>query len=251
MKYNPRMHQHAAYRNIDRSIKMSQKNILILDYSTDRSETPAIKRWMPDDAQVTALFIDTEDSFPDNLIEQGYTHVIHTGSALSITKPVPFIEKAVAYIKKANADGIAQMGICYGHQLVCRALVGKHAVRSSPKGMEAGWSQVRFERKAMDILGIGENEVVWQHHFDEVTELPQGSELLATNAHTKIQAYVNYDQRLFGTQFHPEFDRETGNQIYLEDRQLLEKNNYNVDEIVKGGPSIETGKIFFGFFFKV
>ena len=100
----------------------------------------------------------------------------------------------------------------------------------------------------MKLLGIREREIVWQHHFDEVTELPPGSELLATNAHTDIQAYVNYEQRLFGTQFHPEFDKEPGNKIYLEDRELLEKNNYNVDEMIKGGPSIETGKIFFGFF---
>ena len=227
---------------------MNQKNILILDYSTDRSETPAIKRWLPADAQVTSLFIDTEESFPDDLIDQGFTHVIHTGSALSITKPAPFVQKAVTFIQKISEKGVAQMGICYGHQLLCLALIGKHAVRSSPNGLEAGWEVVRFDNKAMELLGIRESEVVWQHHFDEVIELPQGSELLATNAHTEIQAYVNYEQRLFGTQFHPEFDRETGNRLYQEDRELLERNNYNVDEMIKGGPSIEAGKIFFGFF---
>lgn len=227
---------------------MSQKKILILDYSTDRLETPNIKRWLPTDGQVTGLFIDSEEPFPDDLIEQDFTHVIHTGSALSITKPAPFTEKAITYIQKARDNGIAQMGICYGHQLVCRALVGKHAVRSSPKGMEAGWGQVRFDRNAMKLFDIRECEVVWQHHFDEVIELPQGSELLATNAHTRVQAYVNYEFRLFGTQFHPEFDKEPGNKIFLRDRKLLEKNNYNVYEILKGGPSIEAGKIFFGFF---
>jgi GMP synthase (glutamine-hydrolysing) len=229
---------------------MSQKNILILDYSTDRLETPNIKRWLPTDVQVTALFIDTAASFPDDLLNGGFTHVIHTGSALSINRPSPFTEKAVAYVRNARKAKIAQMGICYGHQLVCRALVGKSAVRSSPNGLEAGWGPVRFDKNAMNILGVRESEVVWQHHFDEVTEIPPGSELLATNAHTQIQAYVNYEQRLFGTQFHPEFDRENGNQIYLDDRELLEKNGYDVDEMVKGGPSLNTGKVFFGFFFQ-
>ena len=227
---------------------MNQQNILILDYSTDKLETPNIKRWLPDDAQVTALFIDTEESFPEDLIEKGFTHVIHTGSALSITKPAPFTERAVTYIQKAKEKGVAQMGICYGHQLICKALVGEHAVRSSPRGMEAGWGQVRFDSKAMKLLGIREVEVVWQHHFDEVIELPPGSELLATNAHTQVQAFVNYKQRLFGTQFHPEFDKEPGNKIFLRDRELLEKNNLNVDAIIKGGSSIQAGKIFFGFF---
>ena len=229
---------------------MSQKNILILDYSTDRLETPNIKRWLPSGAQVTGLFIDTESSFPNDLIKRDFTHVIHTGSSLSITKPAPFTEKVVVYINNARTKGIAQMGICYGHQLVCRALVGKHAVRSSPKGMEAGWNTVRFDKKAMKTLNVRESEVFWQHHFDEVIELPAGSEHLATNAHTVIQAYVNYEQRLFGTQFHPEFDREPGNEIYLRDKELLEQHNYNVDEILKGGPSLETGKIIFGFFFE-
>jgi GMP synthase-like glutamine amidotransferase len=231
--------------------KMAQKNILILDYSTDKSETPAIKRWLPADAQVMSLFIDSEESFPSDLIDQGFTHVIHTGSALSITKPAPFTQKAVTFIWNARDKGISQMGICYGHQLVCKALVGNHAVRSSPNGLEAGWGAVTFSDNARQLLGVRESEVVWQHHFDEVTEVPDGSEFLATNLHTKIQAYVNYEQRLFGTQFHPEFDRETGNELYLEDRQLLERNNHNVDDMIKGGPSIEAGKIFFGYFLNI
>ena len=230
---------------------MIQKNILILDYSTDRSETPAIKRWLPTDAQVTSLFIDTEESFPDDLLEREFTHVIHTGSALSITKPAPFTQKAVTFIRNARDKGVSQMGICYGHQLVCKTLVGDHAVRSSPNGLEAGWGPVTFTEKAMEMLGVRESEVIWQYHFDEVTELPEGSQLLATNQHTEIQAYVNYEQRLFGTQFHPEFDRETGNELFLEDRQLLERHNRNVDDMIKSGPSIEAGKIFFGYFLKI
>jgi GMP synthase (glutamine-hydrolysing) len=230
---------------------LNQKNILILDYSTDRLETPNIKRWLPAEAQVTALFIDTKASFPDDLIGRGFTHVVHSGSALSVTKTAPFTSKAVAFIQNARDAGIPQMGICYGHQLVCKALVGDHAVRSSPKGMEAGWGQVRFKEKGMDLLGVRENETVWQHHFDEVTQIPEGSELLATNTHSEIQAYINFDLPLLGTQFHPEFDRQAGNDIYLSDRKLLEKNGYNVDEMVKSGPSFETGNVFFSFFFQL
>jgi len=37
--------------------------ILILDYSVDRSETSDIKRWLPVDANVSSLFIDTEDNY--------------------------------------------------------------------------------------------------------------------------------------------------------------------------------------------
>jgi len=227
---------------------LSQKKILILDYSVTRIEASAIRRWLPVDAQITSLFIDTENSFPDDLIENKFTHVIHSGSELSITETAPFTKKAVAFIQKIRDKGTSQMGICYGHQLVCMALVGNHAVRSSPNGFEVGWNNIEFNNNAMIIFGVKEREAVWQHHFDEVVELPDGSELLATNNHTKIQAYVNFEQNLFGTQFHPEFDKETGNELYLRDRKLLAENHYDVEEIVKRYPSIDAGKIFFDFF---
>lgn len=227
---------------------MRPRKILILDYSVTRDETPAVKRWLPADTQVSALYIDTEGSFPDELISRDFTHVIHSGSALSITKTAPFTSKAVDYIRSARDKGVSQFGICYGHQLVCLALVGESAVRSSPNGLEAGWGSVTLTSHARSILGVGETEVVWQMHFDEVTEMPEGSELLATNAHTEIQAYINRGQRIVGTQFHPEFDKEAGDKAFLQDRELLERNNYDVSEIVAGGPSIEAGRIFFNYF---
>jgi len=227
---------------------MSQKKILILDYSVSKFEAKAIGQWMPQDAEVTSLFIDTEESFPENLIKEGFTHVIHSGSELSVTEDSSFTKKAVDFIKEARDRGIPQMGICYGHQLLCRALVGKHAVRKSPNGLEAGWDNVEFNERGTEIFGVKENEVVWYHHFDEVTELPEGSVPLATNGHTKIQSFINKEQNLVGTQFHPEIDKETGDKIFRQDRKQLEANNYSVEELVKGSPSFDTGKVLFDFF---
>lgn len=227
---------------------MNQKQILILDYSVDRNETSIVKRWLPINSHVLSLFIDTEESFSEDLIKDEFTHVIHTGSLLSITKTAPFTKKVVNYIQTIRDKGVWQMGICYGHQLVCQALIGKHAVRSCLNGFEAGWINVTFVNNSVNMLGVRESEKVWQHHFDEVTELPEGSELLATNPHTRIQAYINYEQRLLGTQFHPEIDKDTGNNYFLKDKELLERNHYNVNDIIKQGPSFEVGKVFFNFF---
>jgi GMP synthase-like glutamine amidotransferase len=227
---------------------MGLKKILILDYSVRRSETAFIRRWLPEDTQVTSLFIDTEESFPDQLIEKDYTYVIHSGSELSVTKTAPFTQKALNYIQSLKDRQIPQMGICYGHQLICRALLGPHAVRKSSQGLEAGWCKVSFINNTLRIPDVSKTETLWQHHLDEVIELPEGSHIIATNSHTRIQAYINTELRLFGTQFHPEYDREKGNEFFLEDRDLLEAHNYHVDEIIKQGPSIESGKIFFNFF---
>ena len=227
---------------------MSRKKILILDYSVSKFEASAIGQWMPQDAEVTSLFIDTEESFPENLTEKGFTHVIHSGSELSVTEDAPFTKRAIDFINEARDQGIPQMGICYGHQLLCRALVGKHAVRKSPNGLEAGWDKVEFNEKATELFGVQKNEVVWYHHFDEVIELPEGSVPLATNGHTEIQSFINTEQNLVGTQFHPEIDKETGDKIFRQDRKQLEAHNYSVEELVKGSPSFDTGRVFFDYF---
>ena len=140
------------------------------------------------------------------------------------------------------------MGVCYGHQLLNRALVGEHAVRQSPNGFEAGWRSVSFTNESIQVPGVSVKEIVWQHHFDEVVELPAGSVIFASNQHSRIQAFINPDQLLLGTQFHPEFDRDQGNEFFQKDRKRLEKFHFNVDEIIRQGPSIETGKIFFNYF---
>lgn len=227
---------------------MSQRRVLILDYSTDRTEAACTERWLPADVQVTSLFIDTAESFPNDLIEKGFTHVIHSGSALSIVDNLAFMDRAVDYIRRARDKSVYQMGICYGHQLVCRALVGPQSVRACPNGLEAGWKSVTFVNGATSSLGVRDSERVWEHHFDEVTELPEGSDLWATNSHCHIQAYINREQRLLGTQFHPEFDRETGNQIFVDEREPLTTNGYDADVLVKEGPSFDVGHVFFGFF---
>jgi GMP synthase (glutamine-hydrolysing) len=226
----------------------TERRILILDYSVDRSETALVRKYIAAEDDHTAVFVDQADSLPHDLLAGGYTHVIHTGSALSIVKPAPFTEAALALIRELPATGAAQMGICYGCQLVCLAFCGKDSVRRSPRGLEAGWGAVELTGEGPTIPETGRREIVWQSHFDEVVALPPGSLIMARGEHTTIQAFINQELRLFGTQFHPEFDRDDGNRQFLRDRDLLESNGYDVDAVVQDGPSLDTGATFIGFF---
>jgi len=227
---------------------MDQKKILILDYSTDRSEAGYYRRWLPSDAQVISLFVDSAESLSNGLLELDFTHVIHSGSALSITQDAPFTQKVSEIIQQFVIQNVFQMGICYGHQLLCRALIGPQAVSRSPNGLEVGWKGVNFDLNQVKIPGVGERECVWQHHYDEVSATPSGSLVFASNSHSNIQGFFNPGLHLMGTQFHPEFDRDTGNTLFLKDRQNIEKHGYNVDEMVRQGPSIDTGRLFFNYF---
>jgi GMP synthase (glutamine-hydrolysing) len=225
-----------------------ERRILILDYSVDRSETALVRKYLAPGDFHTAVFVDRKDSLPREMLADGYTHVIHTGSALSIVKPAPFTQAALSLIRDFPGTGAAQMGICYGCQLVCLAFCGEESVRRSPLGLEVGWEAVELTGEGPPIPGTGSRETVWQSHFDEVVALPRGSQVVARGDHTAIQAFFNEDLMLFGTQFHPEFDRVDGNKQFLRDRKFLESNRRDVDAMVQGGPSLDTGATFIGFF---
>jgi GMP synthase (glutamine-hydrolysing) len=224
--------------------------ILILDYSTDGSEAAAIGRWLPAGAEVVSRRIDTEASLPEGLWREGWTHAIHSGSSLRIVEEAAFTARAVEFARHAREAAVRQMGVCYGHQLLALALVGRKAVRAAANGVEAGWREVAFTEQGAAHLGTGAWERLWQYHHDEVTELPEGGELWATNGHTRVQAWGTRDGALLGVQFHPEFDREAGNAIYREARERLAERGYDADELVRRGPTLDAGRVFFGAFLR-
>lgn len=231
-----------------RSYFFDDMKIQILDYSTHQGAATLFKRYTPDNLNIETHYICSEDSIAHAIQSNKITHVIHSGSNLSINDPHPFTDLTLDYIRELSANGVKQMGICFGHQMLCRALVGPEAVRTSPKGFEAGWCDVVFIEGATPIPGLSGVETIWQHHFDEVIELPPNSELIATAPHTNIQAWLNPDIHAMGMQFHPEFDRDSGNAYFLNDRELLEAQGVDVEQLIQGRPSGNHGQAVFDYF---
>ena len=222
-------------------------NVLVLDYSTDRSEAPLFIRWFPEGTRSEARFVSTGEDIPEF---EGFSHVMHTGSATSICQDAPFTDAAVDAIRRLSEVGVPQLGVCYGHQLLCRALVGPRAVRKTPEGLEAGWCMVIQTGEPPEVPEAGRSFTVLQSHFDEVVEMPRGSEVVMTGGASRVQGFVNRDLKLFGMQFHPEFDREDGNRLFMGDPALLADNGIDVQQVLSGGPSIDAGRIFFGHFLR-
>ena len=220
-------------------------NVLILDYSVDRSEAPLFSRWLPAGCSHSDSYVFFGDQVPG---PEGFTHVMHTGSSLSICSDAEFVPEASELVRECVDLGIPQMGVCYGHQMLCRALLGPSSVGRCPGGIEAGWIDVTMKGSGLSIEGVGPVVRVLQSHFDRVVDIPEGAEVIASNRHTEIQAFADPFRRLMGFQFHPEFDREEGNRLFAGERELMEKNGVNVDRIIQSGPSIETGRVFFRHF---
>lgn len=225
--------------------RRQKPRVLILDYSVDRSEAPLFGRWLPEGVAHMDSYVFFGDKIPD---PGGFTHIMHTGSSLSICTDADFVEKAGELIWTCVEKGIPQMGVCYGHQLLCRVLLGPRSVERCSNGLEAGWIDVNMTGSGLSIPGAGPVVRVLQSHFDRVRELPGGAEIIALNDHTGIQAFADRQRKLLGFQFHPEFDRDSGNSLFRNESALLAENGVDLEKVLADGPSISTGEVFFGYF---
>jgi GMP synthase (glutamine-hydrolysing) len=75
-----------------------------------------------------------------------------------------------------------------------------HAVRP-----ERGLASIAIRDHGDLFRGLPAEIVVFQDHGDEVTELPEGFRVLASNEACTVQAIADPDRRWWGTQFHPEW----------------------------------------------
>lgn len=173
-----------------------------------------------------------EEKLPDLA---GFDGVLMTGSPRTVTAPEPWMDEAGAYLLNA-ARTRPVLGVCFGHQLVARALGGR--VERNPRGREAGTVEVSLtEDGARDPLFRGSPGTisVQQTHEDHVPEIPSGATLLATNAMSPVQAYAVGDA-LRCVQFHPEIDAGRSRLLNEVRRELL-------DEQAPGGACAVLGSI--------
>ncbi len=134
----------------------------------------------------------------------GFDGVIMTGSPLSVTARVDWMERAADYLLDAS-EKKPVLGVCFGHQL----LAWRHgaSVMKNPKGRELGTVSVELTeagRKAALFSSFPSSFDVQATHYDIVTEVP-GITVLASNEVCGVQAFSR-GARTFGVQFHPEMD---------------------------------------------
>ncbi len=116
-----------------------------------------------------------------------------TGSRHGAYEDHPFIRPLEEFIRKAYAAKVPMVGICFGHQIIAQALGGK------VEKFQGGWSV-----GPTDYDFGGEHVTLNAWHQDQVTELPNDAEVIATSPFCQYAALA-YDDRAFTVQAHPEF----------------------------------------------
>ncbi|QFG37433.1 GMP synthase-like glutamine amidotransferase [Paracoccus pantotrophus] len=117
-----------------------------------------------------------------------------TGSRHGVYEDHAFIPPLQDFIRRAYAEHVPLVGICFGHQIIAQALGG--TVAKHPGGWAVGAHDYDFGGEKVTLN-------VW--HQDQVVAVPEDAEVVARNEFCENAALV-YEDRAFTVQAHPEFD---------------------------------------------
>lgn len=148
------------------------------------------------------------DFSPKDLTFDKVDGIVFTGSTVNWSVDAPEAKPLRNTMEKVLSSGKPVLGSCNGMQLGAVVLGGK--VHSSPNGLELGLA------KKIQLTADGQKHRIHAGrkaefscpciHRDEVSELPNGALLTATNTHSPVQAFT-YEKNgvsFWGMQYHPE-----------------------------------------------
>jgi len=165
---------------------------------------------------------------PPQKIDQ-YDRIVLLGSEASALDNLDWIKPEIELIQNAIEHGIPLLGICFGHQIIAHAVLGRDYVRRRAYP-ELGWSEIHLIKKNKLFQEISNPFFSYSFHFDEVIKSP-ALEILARSEKCQVQAYQLKIKDVWGIQFHPEINVEIGSQIFREAAIIFDWDN--VEEIIK------------------
>jgi GMP synthase (glutamine-hydrolysing) len=126
---------------------------------------------------------------------------ITTGSRHSVNDDEPWIRRLEEFVRDVARADVPFIGICFGHQLIAKALGG--TVVQSDRGWGVGMKDVEVR----DDLGLGSSYRVLNSHQDQVATLPPGAEILGWSDDCPV-SMLGVGETMVGIQGHPEFELE-------------------------------------------
>lgn len=154
-----------------------------------------------------------------------YDHIIVSGSFTSCLDTSPWTRTLESFLVKAADARIPVLGVCYGHQILARALGGQASVgkASTP---EHGWTEIVRDGSCRLTEGLPERFHTFSSHYEEVAKLPAGA-LIRGHSEGCAHQIVEYPGRpLFGIQFHPETNVVESEEVYLRQKKKGEGKRY-------------------------
>ncbi len=188
-----------------------------------------LKACAPGHAEVDIICpADPDAALPLGAAIEQYDGIAWTGSSLTIFAEDPKVSPQIAFAQAAFEAKVPSFGSCWAAQIAVVAAGGRCDV--NPKGREMGLARkiaLTPEGRAHPLY-TGKKSVfdAFISHDDEVTHLPPGASLLASNGHTRVQAVsvTHKGGAFWGLQYHPEYDlHELARLCYCRKQKLVDR----------------------------
>ena len=124
-----------------------------------------------------------------------------TGCVQSANDQDDWIIELVRFIRECYVGKVKMVGICFGHQIIAKAMGGRVELNPNGWGLGIKKQQVIVKKKWMKPSQKQFNIIA--SHQEHVVEIPGNAELICTSEHCKVSVFEISDLFL-GFQGHPE-----------------------------------------------
>ncbi|AWB26268.1 type 1 glutamine amidotransferase [Halococcoides cellulosivorans] len=202
---------------------MTTPRVALVDASL--GSTPAERNFRREIDLPIRVWPVSEGDLPPPVEDWDGDAVVVSGSQTAVDDDRAWIDRTAAWVADAVARDVPVLGVCWGHQLLARALGG----RVEPMGeYELGYTTI--DRVATDpVLDLPDEFCAFESHSDRVVDLPPDAAVVATSDRS-IQAFRAGSA--LGVQFHPEYDIETARWVVENKREEL--SDERVDALLAG-----------------
>ena len=163
------------------------------------------------DVQIDKIYgAEPDCALPSGSEIASYDGIVIGGSGLHAYHDELPVTRQIDFVRTAFGAGVPILGSCWGMQIAVIAAGG--IVVHSPRGREVGIAR----KVALSPAGTGHpmfdgKPAVFDTpciHLDEVSHVPDGAVVLASNQHSRVQAVAFSSQgtEFWGVQYHPEFN---------------------------------------------
>lgn len=177
------------------------------------------------------VYISRGESVPPGI--QDVSGLIFLGSTYSVNAGYAWIDDELALIRRAVQADVPVLGLCFGGQLISKALGG---VISQAPGMQVGWYRIEVTPEAAVLTGavLPSSFEVFEWHEDTFSIPPGGIPLFYGDC-VKNQGFVH--GQCLALQFHPEITLGKIQDCLAHDSDSLNNSSacvQNTEEMLEG-----------------
>ncbi len=182
-----------------------------------------------DDSLEVVIYKVIDGIYPEHVDEcDAY---ITTGSRFGVNDDYQWIRVLEEYVRELYVANKKLVGICFGHQLIAKALGGEVVKTSKGWGIGVATNEIRLDRSWMHDAEPTMSLIV--SHQDQVVRLPKGATIIAGNDFCP-NYMMQVNNHFLGIQGHPEFSK-----AYSHDLMLARKHRIPMPRIEQGIESLE------------